>query len=431
MIPRDTFAELYDYNWWARDRQLEACAALTPERFLRPVGGSFLTVRDTLAHLLGVEWLYLERWSGRSPRALPSSEEFPTLEPLRVRWDEVERDSRAVLAGLTDARLAESITYTNMKGESKTFPLWKIFYHLLNHQSYHRGQVTTQLRQLGAAPVPVDYGRWLDAHKEEKLDAPAIPLAAWKELFAYNHWARDRQLAAAAGLSQENLLRPLGSSFSSLRDTLVHLAASEWVWLSAWRDHSPTPQEREQFAPEKFADVAAIRDRWAEVEGDLRDYVADLQADAPARPFTYTNRKGQAVTFTLWRLFYHLLNHQSYHRGQVTTQLRQLGAAPPQVDYYFWLSERSVDPEQARVAGAPKGAPRRISREWSGKRSSAGCPRARTDAFRGLPAACKGGDHDSSAGPAPTLRLQLLGPRPAAPRLRRPHRGKVPPPHGQ
>jgi uncharacterized damage-inducible protein DinB len=340
MISRETFKELYDYNWWARDRQLDACAALTPEEFVRPVGGSFPAVRDTLAHLVGVEWLYLERWSGRAPRALPAAAEFPTLEPLRARWGEVERDICTVLARLTDGRLAEPITYTNMKGETKTFPLWKVFYHLLNHQSYHRGQVTTQLRLLGAAPAPVDYGRWLDAHKEEKLDAPAIPLAAWKELFAYNHWARDSQLATSAGLSQENLLRPLGSSFSSLRDTLVHLVASEWVWLSAWRGgRSPTPQEREQFAPEKFPGVEAIRARWDEVERDLREYLAGLQEDAPARPFPFA-WKGQAVTFALWQLFYHLLNHQSYHRGQVTTQLRMLGATPPQVDYYYWLSAR-------------------------------------------------------------------------------------------
>ncbi len=339
MISRDSFTELYDYNWWARDRQLDACAALTPEQFVRPVGGSFAALRDTLAHLVGVEWLYLERWSGRAPRALPAAEEFPTLEPLRARWGEVERDCRSVLASVTDARLAAAITYTNMKGESKTFPLWKIFYHLLNHQSYHRGQVTTQLRLLGVAPVPVDYGRWLDARKEEP-NAPAIPLGAWKELFAYNHWARDRQLAAAAQVSPENFLRPLGSSFSSLRDTLVHLAASEWVWLSAWRrGRSTTPEEREQFAPEKFPSVEAIRERWAEVERDLRDYLAGLSDDAPGQPFSF-QRQGQNLSFALWRLFYHLLNHQSYHRGQVTTQLRQLGAAPPQVDYYFWLSAR-------------------------------------------------------------------------------------------
>jgi uncharacterized damage-inducible protein DinB len=341
MISRDAFKELYDYNWWARDRQLEACAALTPEQFVRPVGGSFPALRDTLAHLVGVEWLYLERWSGRSPKALPSAAEFPALGALQVRWREVERDIRSVLASVTDARLADSITYTNMKGESKSFPLWKVFYHLLNHQSYHRGQVTNQLRLLGVTPPTVDYGYLLRTEEAVSGQGCApIPLAAWKELFEYNHWARDRQLAAAAGLSPDNFVRPLGGSFASVRDTLAHLLASEWVWLSAWRTgRSTTPEEREQFAPEKFPSVEALRDRWAVVGRDLLDYLAGLQEDAPDQPFTY-NRQEQILTFTLWRLFYHLLNHQSYHRGQVTTQLRQLGVAPPQVDYYFWLSAR-------------------------------------------------------------------------------------------
>lgn len=165
MIFRETFQELYSYNWWARDRQLEACAALTPGQFVRAVGGSFPSVRDTLAHLLAVEWLYLERWSGRFPTALPVAEEFPTLQSVRARWHEIEHDIRAFLTGLTDDRLAQPLTYTNMKGETKTFPLWKVLYHLLNHQSYHRGQVTTQLRLLGVTPPQVDFYFWLDARK--------------------------------------------------------------------------------------------------------------------------------------------------------------------------------------------------------------------------------------------------------------------------
>jgi uncharacterized damage-inducible protein DinB len=341
MIPAATLCELYDYNWWARDRQLDACATLTPEQFVKPVGGSFPSVRDTLAHLVGVEWLYLERWQGRSPRSIPEPAEFPTVDSLRARWSDVERAIRAVLTQVTDARLSETITYTNMKGEKKTLFLWKIFYHLLNHQSYHRGQVTNQLRLLGVAPPAVDYGYLLRTQGTAGgQECAAISLTAWKELFEYNHWTRDRQLAAAAGLSPENFVRPLGGSFASVRDTLVHLVASEWVWLSAWRrGRSTTPEERESFAPERFPSTGAIRSRWSEVERDLHDYLAGLSEDAPGRPFTY-NRQGQTLTFALWQLFYHLLNHQSYHRGQVTSQLRMLGATPPQVDYYYWLNAR-------------------------------------------------------------------------------------------
>ncbi|MBI4466873.1 MAG: DinB family protein [Acidobacteria bacterium] len=165
MIPLAVFQRLFDYNWWARDRQLEACAALTTEQFLRPLGSSFSSVRDTLAHLVGVEWLYLERWHGRSPRALPTPQGYPTVATLRQRWAEVEQQLRHCLARTTDAELAETLTFTTMRGEPRTTTRWETLYHLLNHQSYHRGQVTTLLRQLGAAPAAVDFYVFLDARR--------------------------------------------------------------------------------------------------------------------------------------------------------------------------------------------------------------------------------------------------------------------------
>ncbi len=53
--------ELFNYSYWARNRQLEACASLTQDQFMQPCGGSFSCMRDTLAHMVNVEWLWLER----------------------------------------------------------------------------------------------------------------------------------------------------------------------------------------------------------------------------------------------------------------------------------------------------------------------------------------------------------------------------------
>ena len=96
-----TLHELFDYNYWARDRQLQTCAGLTEEQFLRPLGNSFPSVRDTLTHLLAVEWLWLERWRGKSPRTLLAPEEFPTLAALCERWQTVEREMREYVSALT------------------------------------------------------------------------------------------------------------------------------------------------------------------------------------------------------------------------------------------------------------------------------------------------------------------------------------------
>lgn len=165
MIPHSTLLELFDYNYWAGARQLEACARLSQEQFLRPLGSSFSSLRDTLVHLVEGEWLWLERWRGRSPRSMLPTEEFPTLETVRERSAKVEQELRSYLTSLDEEALARPLTYTNLKGETWTYPLWQTLFHLVNHQSYHRGQVTTLLRQLGAPPLPVDFLVYLDSRK--------------------------------------------------------------------------------------------------------------------------------------------------------------------------------------------------------------------------------------------------------------------------
>ena len=161
MITVDTLRDLFDYNYWARDRQLEACAALTEEQFLRPMGNSFSSVRDTLAHLVAVEWVWLERWLGRSPTKLDggeySAETFPTLGTVRERWRTVEGNMRSYLSGLQDSALERPLSYTNFKGERWTYPLWQTLVHVVNHQTYHRGQITTLLRQLGTSAPAIDF----------------------------------------------------------------------------------------------------------------------------------------------------------------------------------------------------------------------------------------------------------------------------------
>ena len=146
-----------DHNYWARDRQLQACAQLSAEEFLRPVGGSFPSVRDTLAHMVAVEWLWLQRWKGVDAGTLISASDFPTLEAVVERWQAVERDFRAYLAGVNEEALARPLSYINAKGEKWSYPLWQMIAHVLNHQSYHRGQVATLLRLLGAQPPQVDF----------------------------------------------------------------------------------------------------------------------------------------------------------------------------------------------------------------------------------------------------------------------------------
>ncbi len=147
---------LYDYNAWANLRTAESCAALSEEQFTRDLGSSFRSVRDTLVHILGAEWLWLERWHGRSPSAMPAPAEFPTLGTVHERWVEIDRDLVDYVAGLTADDLARVVQHKTTQGVSQAQPLWQMLQHLANHGTYHRGQVATMLRQLGAKAISTD-----------------------------------------------------------------------------------------------------------------------------------------------------------------------------------------------------------------------------------------------------------------------------------
>jgi uncharacterized damage-inducible protein DinB len=147
---------LYDYNAWANHRQLEAASKLTAEQFVQAMGSSFASVRDTLAHIYGAEWIWLERFQGRSPSSLPETTQFKDLASLRERWNELETRLLAFVRGLTQTDLERVMEYKTLKFGVYRNPLWQSMQHLVNHGSYHRGQVTTLLRQLGAQPVLTD-----------------------------------------------------------------------------------------------------------------------------------------------------------------------------------------------------------------------------------------------------------------------------------
>jgi uncharacterized damage-inducible protein DinB len=156
MIDVPVIQELYRYNRWANGRVFECVSSLTSEEFVRDLGSSFPSVRDTLVHVVGTEWLWLQRWKVVSPKSTFRAVEFPRLDALRARWSEVEIEQRALLGAVTAQRLFSVVQYVNLQGQTWQYPLWRQMYHVVNHSTYHRGQLATMLRQLGARPLPTD-----------------------------------------------------------------------------------------------------------------------------------------------------------------------------------------------------------------------------------------------------------------------------------
>lgn len=159
-----------------------------------------------------------------------------------------------------------------------------------------------------------------------------------RELFAFNAWANRKIIGAAEALTAEQFTKSMGSSFDSVRDTLVHIWAVEWVWLErlCGRPPSSFPDAKE------YADLASMQPRWAEIEKNWLEYVSRLDEDELAGDVDYQTVSFGPSRSPRWQMMQHVVNHSTYHRGQVTTMLRQLGAKGTTTDLLFFYRERSA-----------------------------------------------------------------------------------------
>jgi uncharacterized damage-inducible protein DinB len=155
MTPEFT-RQLFDYNAWANGRALDAAAQLTDEQFTKPLGSSFPSVRDTLVHICGGEWIWYERFQGHSPNAIPNDSSIQTVLALGELWRPQGQRLLDYVNGLTQADLDRILEYRTLNFGMYKNPLWQSLQHLANHGTYHRGQITTLLRQLGAKPILTD-----------------------------------------------------------------------------------------------------------------------------------------------------------------------------------------------------------------------------------------------------------------------------------
>jgi uncharacterized damage-inducible protein DinB len=159
--PRDA-SRLFAYTRWASGKTLDAVEALAPEELTRAVGGSFGSVHATLAHMWGADWIWLERWLGRSPARLPDPKDVPTLALLRKEWSAVQNAQKDFVESVSAEGMAGPLSYQGFDGKPYRRTLGDAFLHVANHGTYHRGQIATLLRQLGKTPASTDFFRYVD-----------------------------------------------------------------------------------------------------------------------------------------------------------------------------------------------------------------------------------------------------------------------------
>jgi uncharacterized damage-inducible protein DinB len=157
----DEARELFGYGSWATARMFSAAEALAEEQVNAPAASSFPSVGATLAHIVAAEWIWSRRWLGESPTSAPAWAAKASLGELKAEFKAVEAERISFLANLTDAELGGVFSYRGMDGKDFSHPLGQLVQHVVNHSTYHRGQLATQLRQLGHTPPNTDFTRYL------------------------------------------------------------------------------------------------------------------------------------------------------------------------------------------------------------------------------------------------------------------------------
>lgn len=152
---------LFDYTEWANALAMDAATRLSDEELRHDFGISHKSIFGTLLHMAGAEWIWLERWNGRSPSKDEAWQQWSTgscasLADLKQRWADLVESRRQYLSRLDDSSLEKVLDFTLLSGATDSMPLGYQMQHVVNHATLHRGQVVGMIRQLGSTPPSTD-----------------------------------------------------------------------------------------------------------------------------------------------------------------------------------------------------------------------------------------------------------------------------------
>ena len=167
-VSADVVRNHLEYTAWASKRLVDAAAALSPEELARDFHTATHSVVDTLAHIYAADRVWLARVTDATPGPF-LTEADRSLPVLTHDWPALLERWRKWASALTDERTAAIIDYKDLKGNPHAQPLWQIVFHVVNHGTHHRGQVSGFLRAMGHTPPPLDLAAFHRAQREARV----------------------------------------------------------------------------------------------------------------------------------------------------------------------------------------------------------------------------------------------------------------------
>jgi uncharacterized damage-inducible protein DinB len=154
-------------------------------------------------------------------------------------------------------------------------------------------------------------------------------------LFAFNRWANDKMLDACRKLTPEQYAAEPVPGWAPVRSTVYHIAVVTDGWLRTLADDPDQsfPTEAETLSVDDAARILA------RAYQTLERVLPALSADVLATPRTFS-RRGRTAVLTPWVVLRHVVNHTTYHRGQVASKLKRFGVQQPETDLVYFALEQ-------------------------------------------------------------------------------------------
>jgi uncharacterized damage-inducible protein DinB len=169
MISKQHAQSMAHYNRWMNAKIYSACDLLTDEERKADRGAFFKSIHSTLNHLLWTDYMWLDRFTQGTPlakdypKAASGTDIYADWEALKSARSAMDADIDAWAGTLDDAWLSRDFTwFSGLTKSTRTKPAWFLATHFFNHQTHHRGQVTTLLSQRGIDPGVTDLMLSLD-----------------------------------------------------------------------------------------------------------------------------------------------------------------------------------------------------------------------------------------------------------------------------
>jgi uncharacterized damage-inducible protein DinB len=143
------FTELADYNIWSDNKAIEWLNQINDEQWNQVINSSFSSIRQTAIHIVSARKIWIDFWQSVPNPVYLSAEFKGTKEDLIEIWKTASVHLKAFMEEYPEENYCRQISLKKPNGEAEQMEFWRTFPHMINHATYHRGQLVTLLRQAG------------------------------------------------------------------------------------------------------------------------------------------------------------------------------------------------------------------------------------------------------------------------------------------